>query len=70
VVVSGLLEIEVPEPVGLVKEVDGVARWRWWAPEHDDGLWWVLSRYFVPEENLRKRADRDRVPYDVWTRQG
>jgi hypothetical protein len=23
----------------------------------------VLSRYFVPEENLRKRAERDRVPY-------
>jgi phage terminase large subunit-like protein len=30
----------------------------------------VLSRYFVPEENLRKRAERDRVPYDLWTRQG
>ena len=27
-------------------------------------------RYFVPEENLRKRAERDRVPYDLWTRQG
>jgi hypothetical protein len=24
----------------------------------------------VPEENLRKRAERDRVPYDLWTRQG
>ena len=32
--------------------------------------WHVLSRYFVPEENLRKRAERDRVPYDLWTRQG
>ena len=30
----------------------------------------ALSRYFVPEENLRKRAERDRVPYDLWTRQG
>jgi phage terminase large subunit-like protein len=30
----------------------------------------MLSRYFVPEENLRKRAERDRVPYDLWTRQG
>ena len=39
-------------------------------PEGDDGLWYVLSRYFVPEENLRKRAERDRVPYDLWTRQG
>jgi phage terminase large subunit-like protein len=39
-------------------------------PEQDDGLWHVLSRYFVPEDNLRKRAERDRVPYDLWTRQG
>ena len=39
-------------------------------PEDEDGLWHVLSRYFVPEENLRKRAERDRVPYDLWTRQG
>jgi len=39
-------------------------------PDDDDGLWHVLSRYFVPEENLRKRAERDRVPYDLWTRQG
>jgi phage terminase large subunit-like protein len=30
----------------------------------------VLSRYFVPEEHLRKRAERDRVPYDLWSRQG
>jgi phage terminase large subunit-like protein len=39
-------------------------------PDHDDGLWRVVSRYFVPEDNLRKRAERDRVPYDLWTRQG
>jgi hypothetical protein len=39
-------------------------------PPEDDGLWYLLSRYFVPEENLRKRAERDRVPYDQWTRQG
>jgi phage terminase large subunit-like protein len=32
--------------------------------------WVVLSGYFVPEEHLRKRAERDRVPYDLWTRQG
>jgi phage terminase large subunit-like protein len=39
-------------------------------PDHDDGDWRVLSRYFVPEENLRKRAERDRVPYDLWAAQG
>jgi hypothetical protein len=25
----------------------------------------VLSPYFAPEEHLRKRAERDRVPYDL-----
>jgi phage terminase large subunit-like protein len=39
-------------------------------PEDEGGLWHLLSRYFVPEENLRKRAERDRVPYDVWAAQG
>jgi phage terminase large subunit-like protein len=42
----------------------------WVFPPEEDDLWRVLSRYFVPEENLRKRAERDRVPYDLWTRQG
>jgi hypothetical protein len=39
-------------------------------PDAEDGLWHVLSRYFVPEDNLRTRAARDRVPYDPWGRQG
>ena len=39
-------------------------------PEGADGLWHVLSRYFVPAEHLRKRAERDRVPYDLWAAQG
>ena len=30
----------------------------------------MLSPYFVPEEHLRKRAERDRVPYDLWARHG
>jgi phage terminase large subunit-like protein len=42
----------------------------WVFPPEHDGLWRVVSRYFVPEDNLRKRAERDRVPYDLWTRQG
>jgi phage terminase large subunit-like protein len=39
-------------------------------PGHDDDPWRALSRYFVPAENLRKRAERDRVPYDLWAAQG
>lgn len=39
-------------------------------PADDDGLWHLLSRYFVPADNLRRRAERDRVPYDLWAAQG
>jgi phage terminase large subunit-like protein len=38
--------------------------------EDEGGIWRVLSRYFVPQESLRKRAERDRVPYDLWAAQG
>lgn len=35
-------------------------------PESDS----FLHFYFVPEERLRQRADRDRVPYPLWEEQG
>jgi phage terminase large subunit-like protein len=30
----------------------------------------VLAQFFLPEEAIRRRVVRDRVPYDVWTREG
>jgi phage terminase large subunit-like protein len=30
----------------------------------------VIARFFVPEERIRPRALRDRVPYDQWAREG
>jgi phage terminase large subunit-like protein len=30
----------------------------------------VLCRFFIPKDNLAARVTRDRVPYDVWERQG
>lgn len=36
----------------------------------DDGSFAVLARFWIPEENMRERVKRDRVPYDVWVRQG
>ena len=38
-------------------------------PEQDDGLWHVLALLRARGEPA-KRAERDRVPYDLWTRQG
>lgn len=36
----------------------------------EDGGFDELAYFWVPEEGLRKRVERDRVPYDVWERQG
>lgn len=32
--------------------------------------WTVLMRFWVPEADVHERVRRDRVPYDVWTRDG
>jgi phage terminase large subunit-like protein len=37
---------------------------------HDDGCWHVGCRFWTPREGLRERAKNDRVPYDVWVRDG
>lgn len=39
-------------------------------PLEDDGLYEVLCRFFLPEDNMTERVHRDKVPYNVWARQG
>lgn len=39
-------------------------------PVEEDEPWKVLARFWVPAENIAKRAKTDRVPYDVWREQG
>lgn len=34
------------------------------------GTWHVMPHFWTPERGLLERAKRDRVPYDVWVRQG
>jgi phage terminase large subunit-like protein len=36
----------------------------------DDDGFDVFAQFFVPKENIRERATRDRVPYDQWERDG
>lgn len=36
----------------------------------DDGYWNVKARFWMPEQGIREKAHRDRVPYDVWAEQG
>jgi len=39
-------------------------------PREEGDLWRVVSRFWIPEENIVERARRDRVPYDTWVRDG
>ncbi len=39
-------------------------------PEKPEDGFQVLGRFFIPEESMRERSRRDRVPYDAWVRQG
>jgi phage terminase large subunit-like protein len=36
----------------------------------DDDGFDVLAQFFVPKDSIRDRANRDRVPYDQWAREG
>jgi phage terminase large subunit-like protein len=36
----------------------------------EDGTFWVDPHFWIPEENMRDRVKRDRVPYDVWAKAG
>lgn len=32
--------------------------------------WHIMCRFWTPGDNIRERSDRDRVPYDVWAKEG
>jgi phage terminase large subunit-like protein len=36
----------------------------------NEGSFDVWPLFFIPEDNMRERSKRDRVPYDVWVREG
>jgi len=37
-------------------------------PVEDGEPWKCLLWYWVPDEDIKRRSEKDRVPYDVWTR--
>ncbi len=39
-------------------------------PLNDDEKWIVLFWFWCPEENIRERSKRDRVPYNIWRDHG
>ena len=52
--------------VGLTNDLTAVVA----AFRDDDDGYLALAWFFCPEENLRKRADRDGVPYPRWAEEG
>jgi phage terminase large subunit-like protein len=36
----------------------------------EDGTFRVVPRFWIPEDNMRERSKKDRVPYEVWVRNG
>lgn len=41
-----------------------------WVGKGEDGAWSVGCEFWAPEEGLMDRSKRDRVPYDLWAKQG
>jgi phage terminase large subunit-like protein len=39
-------------------------------PADEEKDWYIIPRFWVPEDNLRARVKRDLVPYDVWAKNG
>jgi len=39
-------------------------------PESENEPYKVIHRYWIPQDNMKRRVERDRVPYDVWVRDG
>jgi phage terminase large subunit-like protein len=39
-------------------------------PVEEDPRWYAVPWFWMPEDNVEKRVKQDRVPYDVWIRQG
>lgn len=38
--------------------------------QDDAGTWHVRCEFFAPEEGVEERSRRDKVPYDIWAKQG
>lgn len=39
-------------------------------PDDDDEVYTILPYFWVPQENMLERVKRDKVPYDLWVKQG
>ena len=56
--------------IDLSRTIDLTALSLVFPPCPDDEFWRTICRFWVPEERIAQRAQNDRVPYDVWAREG
>ncbi|HLZ08959.1 MAG TPA: terminase TerL endonuclease subunit, partial [Chloroflexota bacterium] len=54
----------------LSKRIDLTAEVKVFPPSEKFKKWIVIPRFWVPEGCVEKRAKEDRVPYDLWIREG
>jgi phage terminase large subunit-like protein len=54
----------------LSKSNDLTAWIKVFPPTDTDGQYLIKANFWIPEEGLRERVRRDKVPYDVWLQQG
>lgn len=54
----------------LASSVDLAAFVLCFPPQDEKELTKFLPFFWIPKANITRRVERDRVPYDVWTRQG
>jgi len=41
-----------------------------WVSKDSEGIWHILPELFTPSKNILERSREDRVPYDVWVKEG
>ncbi len=39
-------------------------------PTEETPYWIVIPRFYIPEDNIQERVDRDKVPYKYWVEKG
>ncbi len=54
----------------LSSKIDLAAYVLVFSPDDRDGVFDVLWKFYCPEEGILKRSKVDRVPYDIWQKQG
>lgn len=54
----------------LASKIDLAAFLLAFPPIEDGGPWDIVARFYCPEDGILKRSRVDKVPYDIWARQG